>query len=310
MVLHPHCSRLGLCGRSIGIFLLFCSLFWQSSLAFASEQLYNEVQSIYIHYSNAKRDNCQLRADIINSMQAYSNRHEPVPERYQYSVAFLGEVPNPTIADLVRERIARTKAYFSGCHDGSANTSNRSAGAGSPKVVSRYEFNGQNGNFNTGAFDSVDADPYTTSSRLRPSTGITGGGANTFVMSNRLFDSSESAAPGLNAAGANQSTPRRFIEFDVVPGDYEVIYDSLSFYADTFYGGGAFVQVHLLDSSGTEQILSDPIQVPGRNAPVQLRVVDFGDIASRDVTTWRLYFWGTGASNQGVRFDDITLYAR
>jgi len=176
-------------------------------------------------------------------------------------------------------------------------------------VLALYEFNGANGNFNTTAFDSTDADTDTTAWRLTQSGGLTGGGAGKFILSNAVFNASNSGQPGLNAANVNQSSPTRYIQFQVAPegGVAGVKYESLSFFTDTWSSGGAHASVRVLDGAGPEQVLAASISIPGGSVPVELRTLDFPDFTSSNTATWRIYFWGTSASNYGTRFDDITL---
>ena len=182
------------------------------------------------------------------------------------------------------------------------------AGRARAAVIALYEFKGANGNFNTAAFDSTDADADTTASRLSQSGGLTGGGAGTYILSNAVFDAGNSGRPGLNAANVSQSSPTHFIQFLLTPeaGAARVKYESLSFFTDT-WSSGAYASVRVLDGAGAEQVLAASITIPGGNVPVELRTVDFPDFTSSNTTTWRIYFWGTSGSNYGVRFDDITL---
>ena len=63
---------------------------------------------------------------------------------------------------------------------------------------------GIDGNFSTVAFDSVDINPDSTAGRMFQGGSLTGGGANTFVLSNGVFSSSESGSPGFNFGGVNE----------------------------------------------------------------------------------------------------------
>ena len=84
-------------------------------------------------------------------------------------------------------------------------------------------------------------------------------------------------------------------------------YEDLSFFGDT-YSGGANVSVRMVDGGGTEQSLAEAIALPGGNAAVQLRTVDFADFTSSNVVEWRFYPYGTDVSSHGIRFDDVMLH--
>lgn len=175
-----------------------------------------------------------------------------------------------------------------------------------------YDLNGPNGNFNTTAFDSRDVDSNATAGRLSQSGGLTGGGANTFVLAHSLFDSSNSGSPGMNVAGVNQGSATEYFSFTTARelGTASVTYEDLSFFGDTYSSGGAQVSVRMVDGAGGEQVLAASIALPGGNAPVELRTVDFPDFTSSNVVEWRLYPFGTSDPTHGVRFDDITLHGQ
>jgi hypothetical protein len=114
----------------------------------------------------------------------------------------------------------------------------------------------------------------------------------------------------LNVAGVNQSLPTEYFSFTTAPepGAVGVTYEDLSFFCDTYSSGGASVMVSMIDGAGPEQILATNIAVPGNNADVALRTVDFADFTSPNVVQWRIYPYGSAASNHGVRFDDVVLH--
>jgi len=177
-----------------------------------------------------------------------------------------------------------------------------------PATIAVYDFNGPDGNFNTTAFDSRDTDPFTAASRLSQSGGLTGGGANAFIVTNAFFHPTDSGSPGLNVAGVNQGTPTEFFSFTTAPepGTASVTYEDLSFFGNG-YSASPKVSVGVVDGTGSEQTLAASISLPGNNAAAQLISVDLPDFTSANVVEWRFYPFGASASNHGIRFDDITL---
>lgn len=185
-------------------------------------------------------------------------------------------------------------------------------GGGSDGVIARYDAQlGTNGDFNNIAFDSVDIDSTTTATRLIQGGGLNGGGASAFVMSNALFDPSDSGSPGFNLAGvdsANQAAAASsgdWFAFTMQPGGNSVTYERIHFHANQF-GSAARIDVSY-KIGATETFVLQGYTPLENNAPVAQKSVDFADFVSDQEVTWTFYLYGASASNYGTRLDDITL---
>ena len=179
-------------------------------------------------------------------------------------------------------------------------------------ILAQYNMQtGLNGNFNTTAFDSVDAEPNTTATRLVQGGSLTGGGAASFVLSNALFNSSASGSPGLNLAGGTTASQAaaaaagNFFSFTHQSGGIPVTYQSLTFYADQF-GVSAKVDVSYI-TNATETFVLQGFIPTISNASVTQKTINFQGFTTTQDVTWRFYLYGA-AGTYGTRFDDITLY--
>ena len=185
-------------------------------------------------------------------------------------------------------------------------------GTGPDGVLALYDAEeGSNGDFNTGAFDSVDSDATTTATRLMQGGSLTGGGAAAFVLANALFDSSDSGSPGFNladvatASQATAATAGDWFAFTLQSGGNSVTYERIDFFTDQ-YGSSAKIDVSYRIGVSETFILQDFVP-PGGNVAVALQSVDFPDFTTDQEVTWTFYLYGASASNYGTRFDDITL---
>ncbi len=180
-------------------------------------------------------------------------------------------------------------------------------------VLAQYDAQtGNNGNFNTDAFDSVDTNSTTTATRLEQGGSLTGGGKDLFVLTRDDFDAGSSGSPGFNLADtttADQGTAASagdWFAFTLEPDGSEVTYDSLSFYSNQ-YGYDAQVDVSYTIGS-TETFVLQNYVMPENDVSVQLKLIDFEDFSSSSNVTWTFYLYGATAAANGNRFDDITLY--
>lgn len=180
-------------------------------------------------------------------------------------------------------------------------------------VLARYDAEtGINGDFNTTSFDSVDTDGRTTANRLNQGGGLTGGGSASFVISNNIFNPSESGSPGFNIGGvatADQAAAAAagdHFSFTIEPSGNEVVYEALSFYSNQF-GEGTTVDVSYTIGASSEVFVTQGLVPTADNDPVTLESIDFTDFSSTANVTWTFYLYGASASNFGTRFDEITL---
>lgn len=184
-----------------------------------------------------------------------------------------------------------------------------SAGQVSAGVIAVYEFNGSENyndpSFDDPAFDSSDTHAQTTAARLKNSN-LTGGGANNYLSNATIFNTSVSGPRGLNAGGANATSPTNYVYFTVTPNSgTSVTYTSLSYFNNAHSRGK--IQLSVIDGGGSEQVLDDFTITATGSAAVTQRVVDFTDFTSSNVTEWRLYLYNSGNRTFGIRLDDITL---
>lgn len=185
--------------------------------------------------------------------------------------------------------------------------------SGTTNVLALYDAQtGNNGDFNTDAFDSVDTDNSSTATRLSQGGSLTGGGSNSRVLANALFDTSASGSPGFNLAGtttASQSAAASagdWFSFTIEPGGNTVDYKLLTFYTDQYGTSGRLDISYTIGE--TETFILQNYAMPGGNVPVALKTVDFADFSSTNDVVWTFYLYGASAANYGARFDDITLY--
>ena len=176
-------------------------------------------------------------------------------------------------------------------------------------AVAVYEFNGSENyndpSFDDPAFDSSDTDVQTTAARLGNSN-LTGGGASNYLSNATMFNSSYTGPRGLNAGGANATSPTNYVYFTVTPNTgTSVTYSSLSYFNNAYSRGK--IQLSVIDGGGSEQVLDDFTITATGSAAVTQRVIDFTDFTSSNVTEWRLYLYNSGGYNFGIRLDDITL---
>lgn len=193
------------------------------------------------------------------------------------------------------------------------NSWGSTSGGSGGGILARYDAQtGTNGDFNTDSFDSVDTDPSTAATRLAQGGSLTGGGASAFVLSNALFDSSESGSPGFNLADvatADQAAAAAagdHFSFTIQPAGSEVVYETLTFYSNQFSTGAA-VDISYTIGAGSEVFVTQGLVPTAGNAPVTLESIDFPDFSTSENVTWTFYLYGAGATNYGTRFDDITL---
>ena len=170
---------------------------------------------------------------------------------------------------------------------------------------------GIDGDFSTVAFDSVDTNPDSTAGRMFQGGSLTGGGANTFVLSNGVFSTSESGSPGFNFGGVNE--PDQAAAFDAgdsfsftVEANDEVSYEELSFYSNQF-GTTGKVDVSYTIGAGAEVFVVQGFTPTGGNGAVTLERIDFPDFVTDEEVTWTFYLYASGGNNNGIRFDDIKL---
>ncbi|MGH1386454.1 hypothetical protein [Kordia sp.] len=79
--------------------------------------LYNEVQNIYAQYKSIKPNDCNTVKRAIVKLRKHIRSKVAVPTDKAYSVNFPKKVTNPTIGDLVKDRIARLKSQFKQCFE-------------------------------------------------------------------------------------------------------------------------------------------------------------------------------------------------
>ncbi|MDF7808210.1 sialate O-acetylesterase [Pontiellaceae bacterium B12219] len=180
-------------------------------------------------------------------------------------------------------------------------------------VLAHYDAQtGNNGDFNTDAFDSVDTANSTTATRLVQGGSLSGGGSSAFVLANALFNTSASGSPGFNLADVNlasqsaAATAGDWFSFTLQTNGETVDYDSLSFYADQ-HSSGAKVDVSY-SVGGTETFVLRNYAPVGANASVALVEVDFDNFSSSEDVVWTFYLYGAPGTANGTRFDDIMLY--
>lgn len=178
---------------------------------------------------------------------------------------------------------------------------------------------GLNGDFDTTAFDSVDANTKTTAGRMSQGGSLTGGGASLFILNRAqdriYFDGhSDSGSPGFNFGGVNEAdqaaaaTAGDYFEFTLQAHE-SLSYDSLTFFANQFSTSG---KVDISYTIGTAQeifVLQGLTPTTG-NAPVTKETVDFPNFSTSEDVTWTFYLYNSGGSNNGIRFDDIQLLAQ
>lgn len=183
----------------------------------------------------------------------------------------------------------------------------------SAALLAWYDFEaGGNGDFNNAAFDSVDADPWSSASRLFQGGGLTGGGAGNFITNSVNAGGGLSGHPNLNLGAVNTAsfaaatTANDFFSFTVTPVAnpllQHVVYQTLTFYSNTVDTTNPRIAVSL---NGT---LLDTKTPPLGNNLAQLFSVDLGDYVSDDPVTFRFTLYGTSAVNNAIRFDDIQLF--
>lgn len=184
---------------------------------------------------------------------------------------------------------------------------------GTPVAVFNAQ-TGNNGNFNTDAFDTAISNAGLTVSRMFQGGSLTGGGASAYVLANALFDSSNSGSPGFNFADAalpdvaSAAAAGDWAAFTVQGQGHPITYSALEFYTDQF-GTTAQIDVsYTLD--GVETFVLQGMIPPGNNAPVALATVDFPDFTTDQEVRWTFTLYGAASSTQGTRLDDITLHAR
>lgn len=185
-------------------------------------------------------------------------------------------------------------------------------GSASATVLALYDFEygtpGRINSFNHPDFDSVDSEPSTDASRLFRGPGLNGGGSG-HLLSNALFDPSDSGSPGLNVANvmalsyAAANSEGDYFEFTITPlTGRAYVYHSLSFFTDSY--NAEPVSIYL---SRDGQLLGSTLTPAGTNAPVEKRLIDFSNFVSTDPVTFHITIFGASSSLYGVRFDDITL---
>jgi len=74
---------------------------------------FEAVQTLYNKHKST--DNCAEISRIVADISAYAGNQQPVPEDARYSVRFPSIKPNPTIGDLVTDRITRIKSVKAQC---------------------------------------------------------------------------------------------------------------------------------------------------------------------------------------------------
>ena len=188
-----------------------------------------------------------------------------------------------------------------------------SPNAGGGEIIASYQATGSlNGNFDTSSFDSIDSISGSTASRLRQNGSLTGGGANSFILGNALFDTSDSGSPGFNLAGAAGGSRSAAIaagdvfSFTMRPDDGEVSYDRLSFFSNQF-GTSALVDVSYT-IGGVETFVLEGFSPPVSNAAVEKTTIDFENFTSSEEVSWSFYLYGAANETHGIRFDDIALF--
>ncbi|WP_168433081.1 sialate O-acetylesterase [Pontiella sulfatireligans] len=180
-------------------------------------------------------------------------------------------------------------------------------------VIALYDAQtGINGDFNTTAFDSVDAEASTTASRLSQGGSLTGGGQDLFVLSHSIYDNTASGSHGFNLAGSTMasqsaaSTAGDWFSFAVEPNGNTVDYQRITFYTDQWGSGGKLDISYTIGATETF-ILQGYVMLEG-NVPLEYDEVDFVDFSSDQNVVWTFYLYGAAAELNGNRFDDITLY--
>jgi hypothetical protein len=106
--------------KSIAL-LAFFTLAFQYAHSQSSDQLYNQVQNIYINASNTDASNCSQIKNFIAQLSGYKGYRQAVPASKAYSVNFPNKVNNPGIGDLAKDRIARLESRFKRCFTASAD---------------------------------------------------------------------------------------------------------------------------------------------------------------------------------------------
>lgn len=195
----------------------------------------------------------------------------------------------------------------------SSNLAGIGGGSGGSIVLALYDAQmGDNGDFNTIAFDSVDTDSVTTATRLQQGGSLSGGGSSSWILANSLFDSSDSGSPGFNLAGVAATdqvaaaSAGDYFSFTVQSGGNEVVYEELTFYANQF-GSGAAVDISFTIEGSSEVFVVQGLVTTEGNAAVTVENIDFPDFSTAEDVTWTFYLYGASATNYGTRFDDITL---
>ncbi|MGJ8657349.1 MAG: PEP-CTERM sorting domain-containing protein [Akkermansiaceae bacterium] len=177
-----------------------------------------------------------------------------------------------------------------------------------------YTATGTNGNFNTTAFDSVDTEALTDSTRLVQDGGITGGGSSSFILTNAIYANTTTSGTGYNLAGVSTAsralaiTAGDFFSFTVETNGNSVTFESLSFFQNQF-GTTGKVDISATQAGGSEVFLTSGFTPAGGNNALATPAtnVDFADFTTTADTTFTFYLYGASNANHGTRFDDITL---
>ena len=93
----------------------FLLIMTSTASAQSSQQLYNEVQSLYGSYQSMSSNDCFRVKSVVAQIERYRSSRAPVPADKAYSVRFPNQVPNPTIGDLANDRSLRLRDQFKSC---------------------------------------------------------------------------------------------------------------------------------------------------------------------------------------------------
>ncbi|MGJ8643637.1 MAG: sialate O-acetylesterase [Luteolibacter sp.] len=193
----------------------------------------------------------------------------------------------------------------------STTTFNVSAGAGEGGAASLafYGLEGATGGeFDTASYDSTDSELTTTATRLFQGGGLTGGGSNSKIINNALFEPSQSGNNGLNLAGVDEAVANSAdsFGFTVQSNGQDVTYQEISFYQDQNSTGGK-VDITYKIGGGAEQVILTGESLSPNNVAVSKKTVDFPDFITTTDVTFTFYLYGAATNNAGSRFDDIEL---
>ncbi|CAA6690035.1 MULTISPECIES: sialate O-acetylesterase [unclassified Lentimonas] len=181
------------------------------------------------------------------------------------------------------------------------------------RLAAYYGLEGEiGGYFDTVSYDSIDLNTATSASRLSQGGGLTGGGSDSRIINNGIFEPSNSGDNGLNLGGATETsrsaaiTAGDFFSFTVTSTEL-TNYEKLVFYANQF-SKTAKVDITYRIGGGNEQDILVDYSPTKNNAKVTEYTVDFPDFTSNQEVTFTFYLYNSSAENYGIRFDDIKLH--